>query len=144
MPLIALLVCITIFIGGITFTVQRNDIDNHNLGELNSIATSMIIYHNHASEFAKANPTYSGHPTDSDLNLPNWYHKLDGISSYIRSGSSYVYYARDARVAGVLAEKTESMAVGFKRDGVLHSTKHGPTNITIPSQVPDDSVVYVQ
>lgn len=128
---------------GVVTTTEDTTIRN---GDLDAIATNVLIYRNAVSRYAQNNPLANGSIADSVLALPAWYRKNGALGNYVSSGRSYVFYTGldVPGLAGVLQEKTESVAVGVNAAGVFRSTGAGNTGIALPAQVPVDSVVILQ
>lgn len=131
--------------GGIFSQVQHNDEVVAEQATLDAISRSMLVYRSAAAEYARANPGFVGAPPEAALNLPNWYTKQSGITSYIVGGVSYTYVngAAPAGLPAALTERTESTTVGVKRSGQLYSSKGGIMTISVPAPVPEGAVVVV-
>ena len=112
---------------------------------LDSLSRNFLTYRSAAAGFAQSNPGFSGIPSDSVLNLPLWFVKPSGVSSFINGGTAYTFY-NDTAPAGMpstLVDLTQSTTFGVNRAGVLVSPKAGVTGIPIPSVVPDGAVTAV-
>lgn len=112
--------------------------------ENNVRVTNMLIYRNAVTLFAQANPSYTGVVPDNNLSLPTWFRKMNDIGNYVATGNTYIYAQGRSELAYALAKKTESIAVGIKKNGALVHPSEGNTGIAIPSSVPEESVVILQ
>ncbi len=131
--------------GGIFSQVQRNDETVSEQATIDALSRSMLVYRSAAAEYARANPGFTGAPSEASLNLPNWYTKLDGITTYVADGVSYTYIAGGvpAGLPSALTDRTESATVGVKRSGQLFSPKGGIMEIAVPAPVPEGAIVAV-
>ncbi|MBK0155589.1 type IV pilus biogenesis protein PilM [Pseudomonas sp. S75] len=131
--------------GSICSQMQYSDETISEQATIDTLSRSMLIYRSAAAEYARANPGFTGAPTDSSLNLPSWYTKQSGIATYIVSGVSYTYIAGTVPTGlpAALTERTESATVGVKRYGQLFSPKVGNMAIAVPAPVPEGAVVAV-
>lgn len=131
--------------GGIFSQMQHNDETVSEQATIDALSRSMLVYRSAAAEYARANPGFTGAPSEVSMNLPNWYSKLDGISTYVAGGVSYTYITGGvpAGLPSALTDRTESVTVGVKRFGQLFSPKGGNMGIAVPEQVPEGSVVAV-
>ncbi len=140
-------IAITLMIvgGGIFTQVQQTDEVVSDQAAVDTLSRNMLIYRSAAAEYARANPGFSGAPSDALLNLPSWYSKLDGIATYVVGGVSYTYIAGTvpAGLPSALTERTESTTVGVKRYGQLFSPRGGKMSISVPGPVPEGAVVAV-
>lgn len=136
---------IMIVAGGIMSQVQHQDEVNADAATVDMLSRSMLIYRSAAAEYARNNPGFAGIPADSALNLPNWYAKPTGVTSYLSGGSAYTYYTGDspAGLPAALVDRTQATTVGVKRSGMLYSPAAGNTGISIPATVPDGAVVAI-
>lgn len=144
MQMMCWLFALMIFVGVTASNINDEHTADHQDGESDAIATSMIIYRNHVSNYADANPGYTGAVSDSSLALPTWYRKFSGISGYVTAGRGFVYYSGRPELVGILMDKTEAITVGFNRNGLLVNPAHGTTAITIPNVIPENAAVYAE
>lgn len=112
---------------------------------LDSLSRNFLIYRSAAAGFAQSNPGFSGIPNDSALNLPQWFVRPVGVSSYIAAGTTYTYFTGVAPpgMPSTLVDLTQSTVVGVKRSGQLMSPVNGATGISIPPAVPEGAIVAV-
>lgn len=131
-------------IGGIFAQSQHNADVASEQATLDTLSRSMLVYRASVAEYAHSNPGFTGSPTDAALNLPAWYVKQSGVTSYIAGGVSYTYIAAPpSGLPAMLSKHTESATVGIKRQGILYSPTSGRTSISIPAAVPEGAVVAV-
>lgn len=134
--------------GGIITQEQFTDHAVSEQATIDALSRGMLVYRSAAAEYARANPGFTGTPSDSSLNLPSWYTKQSGIATYIVGGMSFTYFNSidgtvPAGLPSALTERTESATVGIKRSGQLFSPKGGNLAIVVPAQVPEGAVVAV-
>lgn len=112
---------------------------------LDSLGRNFLVYRSAAAGFAQSNPGFSGIPNDSALNLPQWFVRPVGVSSYIAAGTAYTYFngSAPAGMPSTLIDLTQSTVVGVKRSGQLMSPVSGATGISIPPAVPEGAIVAV-
>ena len=124
---------------------QHQDQRISDYATLDSLGRGFLVYRSAATEYAQANPGFSGVPSDSALNLPGWFVKPVGVGSYISSGTAYTYFdgVAPSGLPSVLVDLTKTTTVGLKRSGMLISQITGATGIAIPSPVPEVAVVAV-
>ncbi|CAI8953597.1 type IV pilus biogenesis protein PilM [Pseudomonas soli] len=140
-------IAITLMIvgGGIFTQVQHTEEAVPEQATIDALSRNMLIYRSAAAEYARANPGFTGAPSDALLNLPHWFTKQSGIATYVVGGVSYTYIAGTfpAGLPSALTERTESTTVGVKRSGQLFSPKGGSMPISVPGPVPEGAVVAV-
>jgi hypothetical protein len=131
--------------GSIFSQVHHNDEAMAEQATLDAISRSMLVYRSAAAEYARANPAFVGAPPEGALNLPNWYTKQSGITTYVVGGVSYTYITGTvpSGLPAALTERTESATIGVKRSGQLFSSKGGNMAIAVPAPVPEGVVVAV-
>ncbi|WP_016971659.1 type IV pilus biogenesis protein PilM [Pseudomonas tolaasii] len=136
---------ILIIATGISIEAQHQSQNVSDYATLDSIGRNFLIYRSAAAGFAQSNPGFSGTPNDSALNLPQWFVRPVGVSSYIAAGTTYTYFTgvAPAGMPSKLVDLTQSTVVGVKRSGVLISPVSGATGITIPPAVPEGAIVAV-
>lgn len=135
---------ILVITGGFFAQTQHSADVTSEQATLDTLSRSLLVYRAAAAEYAHSNPGFSGAPVEVALNLPAWYVKQNGVTSYITGGVSYTYVAAPpAGLPAVLAKQTESATVGINRQGVLYSPTTGYTSIAVPATIPDGSVVAV-
>lgn len=112
---------------------------------LDSLSRNFLTYRSAAAGFAQSNQGFSGIPSDSVLNLPLWFVKPLGVSSFITGGTAYTFFSGTAPsgMASKLVDLTQSTAIGVKRSGTLVSPIMGATGITVPVAVPEGAIVAV-
>lgn len=112
---------------------------------LDSLSRNFLTYRSAAAGFAQSNPGFSGIPSDSVLNLPLWFVKPLGVSSFITGGTAYTFFNGTAPsgMASKLVDLTQSAAIGVKQSGTLVSPIMGATGITVPVAVPEGAIVAV-
>lgn len=137
---------ILLSVAAATFShMQYNDHAISEQATIDALSRSMLIYRSVAAEYARANPGFTGAPPEGSLNLPGWYNKQNGITTYLSGGVAYTYIA-GAFPPGLpfaLAERTDSATVGVNRFGQLYSPKGGAMAIALPAPVPEGAVVAV-
>ena len=145
MYIYSIAMALLIVAGGIFSQVQHNAETVSEQATIDALTRSMLIYRSAAAEYARANPTFIGAPSEASLNLPRWYNKQSGIATYVVGGVSYTYIAGTvpAGLPSALTERTESATVGVKRSGQLFSPKGGNMAIAVPTPVPEGAVVAV-
>lgn len=113
-------------------------------GEARAISASMVVYKDHVSAYAKANPAVAGVVQDPALALPSWYRKAAGVQNYVVGGFGYVYLVSPpAALASQLAADTGSLLkVGLNVSGQIVSPVGGGTGVFVPPQVPIGALVY--
>lgn len=130
--------------GGVFSQMQHQDELTSEFASLDALSRGMLVYRSAAAEYARANPSFSGIPSDAALSLPNWYNKPAGVTAYVVGGSSYTYYTEALPgLPAVLVERTESVVVGVNRAGYLVSPASGNIGIALPTVIPDGAVVAV-
>lgn len=136
---------ILIIATGISIETQHDAQRASDYATLDSLSRNFLVYRSAAAGFAQSNPTYSGMPDDSALNLPTWFVKPVGVASYISAGTAYTYFygIAPSGMPSALIELTQSMAVGVNRSGILISPSAGPTGLSVPAAVPDGAIVAV-
>ncbi|WLG57752.1 type IV pilus biogenesis protein PilM [Pseudomonas extremorientalis] len=112
---------------------------------IDSLSRNLLVYRSAAAEYAKANTGFTGTPTDEALNLPAWFSKPSGVTTYVSAGQSYTYFAGIAPsgLPAALVERTQSITVGVNRAGVLISPISGQTDVLLPKNIPEGAVVAV-
>ncbi|WP_080963133.1 type IV pilus biogenesis protein PilM [Pseudomonas fluorescens] len=112
---------------------------------VDSLSRNLLVYRSAAAEYAKANSTFTGTPSDTELNLPAWFSKPSGVVAYLADGQSYTYFSGSAPAGlqAALVERTRSVAVGVNRSGVLVSPTSGQTAIILPPAIPEGAIVAV-
>lgn len=136
---------VLLLVTSLSLQYQNDSTKFSDQASLDSLSRSMLVYRSAVAEYAKQNPGYIGTPADSALALPSWFVKPSGVSAYLTAGQSYTFIAAPV-VSGLpaaLFERTESIAVGVNRSGILISPSSGQTSITIPSSIPEGAVVTV-
>lgn len=109
-----------------------------------TLCRSLLTYRAKAAEFARSNPTFTGHATDSVLNLPGWFIKPSGMKAYVTGGISYSYYPNNPNgLLDSMIRATESVQVGVKTSGKLVSPKSAQTSILLPSAIPEGAIVVL-
>jgi len=114
--------------------------------DLSVLAHSLLVYRNALAEYAVAHPGVTGAVADSALNLPTWYVKASGVQGYIAAGRSYTYCSDPPRgLATQLGELTgRSLAVGSVSGGQLVNPFAGQVGVSVPTAIPQGSVVLYQ
>jgi hypothetical protein len=140
----AIFFAIAIFFGAVYTDTQHQLGADNVAGEASAISGNMMVYRNAVSQYARANPSATGTVSDASLSLPPWYARISGISNYVAGGKGYVYYSnqRGELAYQLLKNTNNTMLSGIKRSGVLYNPVSGTSTITIPSAIPDESVVY--
>lgn len=130
--------------GALFLNTQRQLAEDSLNAQAEAISGSMLLYRNHVLKFAAANPTSDGNIPDASLSLPAWYSKQAGVSNYVGGGKGYVYYSGgNMELAYRLLKKSNnSVLTGIKRGAYLYNPLTGTTAISLPVQIPDQSVVY--
>jgi len=140
-------IAIILMIGAASIFSNMQSIDETTSEQatVDALSRSLLIYRSATAEFARANPNFTGSPTELSLNLPGWYTKQSGITSYVLGGISYTYISGTvpSGLVSALAERTESAIVGVKRSGQLVSPRAGNMAIAIPAPIPEGAVVAV-
>ncbi|PWU32069.1 pilM protein [Pseudomonas sp. RW407] len=131
--------------GGILSQVQYQDEGTADAASVDMLSRSMLVYRSAAAEYARNNPGFAGVPADATLNLPSWYSKPTGVTSYLSGGSAYTYFSgtAPAGLPAALVGLTQGTTVGVKRSGMLFSPANGNTGVTIPAAVPEGAVVAI-
>lgn len=116
--------------------------------EVASIGDSMKIYANYATQYAVANPTYTGTPAVAALNLPTWYNAPPKVATYIQTGKAYTYYngTYAALPAYLVNSLQNGYAAGINGNGVLQSPvlpSSATASYIIPAAVPNGSIVLM-
>lgn len=140
-----LILMVLLIVSSLVLENQHQDQRISDYATLDSLGRGFLVYRSAAAEYAQANPGFSGVPSDSTLNLPEWFVKPIGVGSYISSGTAYTYFdgVAPSGLPSVLVDLTKTTTIGLKRSGMLISQITGATDITIPSPVPEGAVVAV-
>lgn len=111
--------------------------------QASSVTTNMMVYKSAVTDYATANPTYTGTIADASLTLPAWFTKMTGVTNYISAGTAYVYYtAATPGLADQLLQATNnSITTGIKRSGQLVNPFLYTTSISLPAAIPNGAVV---
>lgn len=142
MPILWLVLVVLIFSGGLLMQTHDRAVTAAEYSTADTLSRSLLVYRSAAAEFAKANPAFDGNPADAALNLPGWFRKPTGISSYVSGGQSYTYFPDGpGGMLDILANATESEQVGVKRSGMLVSPRSASAGITLPAVIPEDAIV---
>ncbi|KVV07304.1 type IV pilus biogenesis protein PilM [Burkholderia ubonensis] len=112
------------------------------------IGQSMLALHGIAALYASNNPGYSGYANDATLGSPSWYNRPSYVSTYVSGGKAYVYYNGPVQglPAYLVTTSGDIYGAGINQNGVLVSPSALPSataSLTIPSQVPNGSVVVM-
>lgn len=136
---------ILLIAAGIINQHQEDSIRVSDYATLDSISRNFLIYRSAAANYATSNPSFTGTPSDAALNLPSWYSKPSGVMAYLAAGKSYTYFTAHSisGMPALLVERTQSLAVGVNRSGVLYSPRAGQTGTVLPAQIPEGAVVAV-
>lgn len=112
---------------------------------VDSLSRNLLVYRSAAAVYAKANSTFTGFPSDTELNLPSWFSKPSGVATYLADGQSYTFFSGSAPAGlqAALVERTRSVAVGVNRSGILVSPTSGQTAIVLPPTIPEGAIVAV-
>ncbi|MBN3729533.1 type IV pilus biogenesis protein PilM [Burkholderia sp. Tr-20390] len=113
-----------------------------------TIGQSMLVLHGFAALYASKNPGYTGYANDATLGSPSWYNRPSYVGSYLTGGKAYVYYtgAVQGLPAYLVTTSGDIYGAGTNQNGVLMSPSATPAataSLTIPSQVPNGSVVVM-
>lgn len=130
---------------GTVLDIQAQAKRDSDFATMDSLSRNLLVYRSAAAGFAQSNPGFSGVPDDFSLNLPAWFVKPVGVSSYIAAGTTYTYFngVAPAGMPSTLVNLTQSTVVGVKRSGQLMSPVSGATGISIPPAVPEGAIVAV-
>lgn len=144
---LAILAAILALVGTLFLQTSSRTNINANATEAIAIAENMIVYRNAVSPYARDNPTVDGTVTDSALGLPMWYQRIGGVNNYVNAGTGYVYFSsnRPELTYQILKASHNAITTGIKQGGHLINplnTTNYSTPITLPSAIPDGSVVY--
>ncbi|MGF0335775.1 type IV pilus biogenesis protein PilM [Ectopseudomonas toyotomiensis] len=135
---------LVIVAGGVFSQMQHQDNQTSEFASLDALSRGMLVYRSAVSAYARANPGYSGIPSDAALSLPDWYIKPAGITAYIVDGSAYTFSTKAVPgLPAALVERTESVVIGVNRAGYLVSPASGNMAILLPSTIPEGAVVAV-
>ncbi|MDH0342155.1 type IV pilus biogenesis protein PilM [Chromobacterium haemolyticum] len=117
---------------------------NTQAGEAQAVSGNMEVYRNNVVNYARNNPGVTGTVADSALGLPTWFNRINGVSNYVMTGKGYVFYsaAQPQMAYMILKDTNNSIYAGIKKNGVLFNPINGVTTISLPSAIPDGSVVY--
>ena len=142
MPILWLVLVVLVFSGGLMMQTHDRAITAAEYSTVDTLSQSLLVYRSATAEFAKANPAFAGNPADAALNLPGWFRKPTGISSYVSGGQSYTYYPDGpGGMLDALVSATESDQVGMKRSGILVSPRSASTGIALPAVIPEGAIV---
>lgn len=142
MPILWFALAVLVFSGGLLMQTHGRAITAAEYATVDTLSRSLLVYRSAAAEFAKANPAFVGNPTDAALNLPGWFRKPTGTSSYVIGGQSYTYYPDGpGGLLDALASATESELVGVKRSGRLVSPRSASIGIALPAVIPEGAIV---
>lgn len=130
---------------GTFLDIQAQAQRDSDFATLDSLSRNFLVYRSAAAVFAQSNPGFSGIPSDSELNLPQWFVRPVGVESYIAAGTTYTYFNGVAPpgMPSRLVDLTQSMFIGVKRSGTLFSPATGATGIALPSAIPEGAIVAV-
>ena len=124
------------------------DRNHNNRLEIQADATAlnMRIYNRAVYSYAKANNVVSGTVNDSGLTFPTWYTKMANIQNIVSAGIVYTYYAptMPGLASHLINASGNTINVGTKQGNSLINPINKMTySITLPSTIPDGSVVLI-
>src|SRR5260363_378985 len=139
-PLIMLLMCLS----GYTVHIQQQAANAQADAEAAITGDRMRIYLNAVHHYARVHPDFNGTVDESALALPSWFLKSWNMGHVLASSRVYVY--RTAAPPGLIGYLSESMTddlirVGINRRGVLVGPDSSGRTDTLPSRIPEGSVV---
>ncbi|CCD29012.1 Type IV B pilus protein PilM [Candidatus Glomeribacter gigasporarum BEG34] len=139
-PLIMLLMCLS----GYTVHIQQQAANAQADAEAAITGDRMRIYLNAVQHYARVHPDFNGTVDESALALPSWFLKSWNMGHVLASSRVYVY--RTAAPPGLIGYLSESMTddlirVGINRRGVLVGPDSSGRTDTLPSRIPEGSVV---
>lgn len=139
-----ILIAVLVSVLSVMSQLYSDDLRSSDLASLDAASRNMLVYRSHVAAFAAEHPEFSGHPQDSQLGLPSWYLKPQGLSSAILDGVAYTYsQSLPAGSVGHLVSITQSIAVGINQNGILISPTRGTTEMPVAESVPDGAVVII-
>lgn len=142
MPILWVLVVALIISGGIMMRSSDEAQSAADHSTIDTLSQSLLVYRSAVAEFAKLNPSFTGSPADSALNLPPWFRKPTILSSYISAGQAYTFIPDDTPgLQSALIAATESAAIGMKRAGMFVTPTSQYTGISLPAFIPEGAVV---
>lgn len=122
----------------------RNDEAQKSLST--SYVGNMMVYRNAVATYAAANPTVTGEVANSALNLPAWFTPMANVRNRVQAGQAFVYFAAGTIDKGqayaMMKQADNSILVGLRRGSTLYNPIAGTTAITLPTQIPEESVVF--
>lgn len=108
-------------------------------------AGHIAIYSSLVSQYAQANPGYSGSVSDASANLPSWFTRLPSENNYVTGGVAYVYSTTNNRAEGMaMARAIGANVAGIDDAGALTLPGVGASGRSIPGAVPAGSLVVVR
>jgi type II secretory pathway pseudopilin PulG len=113
--------------------------------EATATGDNMKVYQGLLKTYAAANPTATGPIPDSSVPLPSWFNHGPSVQNYVSAGKAFIYNtAPPTGLVGYLANGGAASAItaGVATNGVLVGpTTYGQTPITLPTAIPNNSVV---
>jgi len=114
-------------------------------GESAAVAMSVGVYSNFVSQYARANPTYSGTVANASLSLPPYFAPRAAVRNYVAAGVAYVFVPPGVGVSP--GQVLAALAPDCSRCGVKQgSSVLSPSGLVItaaPGAIPDGSTVRV-
>lgn len=146
MPVLVIIIVLSLIAAGINSLVHE-EIEQAVMvkGELTARSSNIVVYRGLVREFADGHPNYVGTVNLASLNAPNWFQPLPELGNYVVAGVVYVFHIQPPPgLAGELAMRVQSTAIGTNIGGVLYSPGAGDTGISVPPQVPQNATVILQ
>lgn len=144
---LSILAAVLALVGTLLLQTGSRTSINANTTEAAAIAGNMMVYRNAVSPYARNNPAAVGTVLDSAFGLPGWYQRISGVNHYLNAGTGYVYFSssRPELTYQILKASNNAISTGIKQGGYLInplSATNYFTPISLPSAIPDGSVVY--
>ncbi len=112
---------------------------------MTATAGHLAIYSSLVSEYAQANPGYTGSVSDASAAFPSWFQRLPCESNYVSGGTAFVYSTPSSRAAGMaMARQIGGSSTGIDDSGTLTVPGLGATGIALPGVIPTGSLVVMQ
>lgn len=110
--------------------------------EAKTLASNASVYMGLVREYKIAHPSATGAIADSALSFPSWFQKMAGLNCYMSGGSAYVYFSgmSDQEATDAAFLLSDTLIYGRKISGSVTTSKG--VVFSVPSQVPNGSIVF--
>lgn len=112
--------------------------------ETDAVINHIKIYANSIENFIKNHPSYHGQVMDKQLMLPSWFTGDRRIKKHIFLGRGYLYIPTKPGLLGALNQALHgSLLLGTVKNKKMIYFTEGKSEISLPAEIPDGSIVYV-